>query len=309
MTIPVQKRRAADRITGDAGREEERSGSRRSHAHCGRNGSVKEKIAEILTPAQKSSALSKAFQIFIVTLIFLNVLAVILESVESLAAAYSGAFKAFALFSVTVFTLEYVLRVWTCTVQEKFARPVAGRLRYIFTPMALIDLLAILPFYLPIFFDGDLRFLRVFRLFRLFALFKLARYSSSLKLITNVVEEKKEELLVTFAVTVVLLILASGTIYFLEHDAQPEAFSSIPAAMWWGVATMTTVGYGDIYPITPFGKLFGGMIAILGLGTFGLPAGIIAYGFVEEIQKRRSRPANCPHCGKRVDVPIERRSR
>ena len=306
MAISVEKQGGRDTNTGNSGREDA-SALDESGFRLIPKLTLKEKIAAILNPGQEDNRLGKAFQIFIVTLIFLNVLAVILESVETLAVKYSVLFEVFALFSVIVFTLEYVLRVWTCTVQKKFARPIAGRLHYVFTPMALIDLLAILPFYIPIFFDGDLRFLRVFRLFRLFALFKLARYSSSLKLITNVVEEKKEELLITFAVTVVLLILASGVIYFLEHEVQPDAFSSIPAAMWWGVATMTTVGYGDIYPITPFGKLFGGVVAILGLGTFGLPAGIIAYGFVEEIQKRRFRPANCPHCGNQVDLPIERR--
>ena len=306
MVFPVQEQSEQNSNAGNSGREGA-SALPDSGSPLIPTLTLKEKIAEILAPVQVGNRCSKTFQVFIVTLIFLNVLAVILESVESLATQYSVLFKTFTLFSVAVFTLEYGLRVWTCTVQDKFARPFAGRLRYMFTPMALIDLLAILPFYLPLFFGGDLRFLRVFRLFRLFTLFKLARYSSSLKLITNVVEEKKEELLVTFAVTLVLLVLASGIIYFLEHEVQPDSFSSIPAAMWWGVSTMTTVGYGDIYPMTPLGKLFGGIVAFLGLGTFGLPAGIIAYGFVEEIQKRRFHPANCPHCGNQVNLPIERR--
>ena len=117
----------------------------------------------------------------------------------------------------------------------------------------------------------------------------------------------KEELLVTFAVTMILLVFASGIIYFLENEEQPGAFSSIPAAMWWGVSTMTTVGYGDIYPVTAIGKMFGGFVAILGLGTFSLPAGIIAYGFIEEIQKKRTLPTVCPHCQKEVAVPLDRR--
>ena len=273
----------------------------------GRYLALKKATAEILNPAGEGNTLSKACDVFIIVLIFLNVLAVILESVESIEVEYFPQFEGFALFSVAVFTLEYVLRVWSCTVHENYARPVSGRLRYMVTPMALIDLLAILPFYLPFFLDADFRFLRILRLFRMFALFKLVRYSRSMRLITKVVDEKKEELLVSFTVTVVLLILASGVIYFLENEMQPEVFSSIPAAMWWGVSTMTTVGYGDIYPLTPLGKLFGGIVAILGLGTFGLPAGILAYGFIEEIQNQRYRPMGCPHCGKQIDLPVERR--
>jgi voltage-gated potassium channel len=269
---------------------------------------VKEKIYRILEPASEGDLFSKAFDIFLFSVIFLNVLAVILESVESIGVAYSGFFEMFSLFSVVFFTIEYLMRLWTCTVNQKFERPVIGRLRYALTPMALIDLLVLVPFYLPIFFQMDLRFLRVLRLLRLFTLFKLTRYSSSLKLIGTVVREKKEELVVVFAVTMILLVFASGIIYFIENEKQPGAFSSIPAAMWWGVATMTTVGYGDIYPVTAMGKLFGGFVAILGLGTFSLPAGIIAYGFIEEIQKKRSRPTACPHCGKEVVVPIERRA-
>jgi voltage-gated potassium channel len=267
----------------------------------------KEKIYKILEPASEGDLSSKAFDIFLFIVIFLNVLAVILESVKSIGVAYAGFFKMFSLFSVTFFSLEYISRLWTCTENKKFENPVTGRLRYALTPLALIDLMVLVPFYLPIFFQIDLRILRVLRLFRLFTLLKLTRYSTSLKLISTVIREKKEELVVTFAVTMILLVLSSGIIYFLENEEQPGAFSSIPAAMWWGVATMTTVGYGDIYPVTTIGKMFGGFVAILGLGTFSLPAGIIAYGFIEEIQKKRTRPTVCPHCEKEVSIPIERR--
>lgn len=267
----------------------------------------KEQFFKILEPAFDGDQSSKAFDIFLICVIFLNVLAVILESVETIGMAYSGFFKIFSLFSVGFFSIEYLMRLWTCTENKKFEKPIAGRLRYARTPLALIDFLVLVPFYLPIFFQVDLRIFRVLRLLRLFTLIKLTRYSSSLKLISTVIREKKEELVITFAVTMILLVFASGIIFFLENEKQPDAFSSIPAAMWWGVATMTTVGYGDIYPITVMGKLFGGFVAILGLGTFGLPAGIIAFGFIEEIQKKKYRSAACPHCGKEVSMPIERR--
>jgi voltage-gated potassium channel len=269
---------------------------------------LKGKVHKILEPAPEGHLSSKIFDIFLILVIFLNVLAVILESVESLSVTYSGFFEKLSLFSIVFFSFEYISRLWTCTENKKFENPVTGRLRYALTPMALIDLMVLVPFYLPIFFQADLRILRVLRLLRLFTLFKLSRYSTSLKLIKTVIREKKEELVVTFAVIMILLVLASGVIYFLENEEQPGAFSSIPAAMWWGVATMTTVGYGDIYPVTAIGKFFGGFVAILGLGTFSLPAGIIAYGFIEEIQKKRSRPTPCPHCGKEVDISVDRRT-
>ena len=269
---------------------------------------IKHKIAEILDPHHKDTFLARGFNIFIITLIILNVFAVTLETVESLGKTHSQFFKIFKIISVMVFTIEYILRLWTSNLHHRYQDPIKGRLRYAMSPMALIDLLAIIPFYLPMFPDTDLRFIRVLRLSRLFTLLKMVRYSKSLGLMANAISEKKEELLIVFAGVMALLMLSSGFIYFLENEIQPEAFSSIPAAMWWGVATMTTVGYGDIYPITPIGKFFGGVVAILGVGTFGLPTGIIAYGFIEEIQKRRFHPSQCPHCGEKITFPVNRRA-
>jgi voltage-gated potassium channel len=270
---------------------------------------MKQRIGEILEPESKSDFLSRAFNIFIISLIVLNVFAVALETMQDVSELYSGSFKVFEWFSMVVFSVEYGLRVWTCTLKPEFSSPVKGRIRYMLTPSAIIDLLVVVPFYLPFFFDMDLRILRVLRLFRLFALFKMARYAQSLHLFKVVLRDTKEELFIVFAATMGMLVFASGGIYFIENKAQPEAFSSIPAALWWAVSTMTTVGYGDVYPITTLGKIFGGFISMLGLGTFGLPVGIIAYGFVEELQKRKSRPLECPHCGKEVNAPMERRNR
>ena len=270
---------------------------------------MKQRIGEILEPESKSDFLSRAFNIFIISLIVLNVFAVALETMQDISELYSGSFRVFEWFSMAVFSIEYGLRVWTCTLRPEFSHPVRGRIRYMLTPSAIIDLLVVVPFYLPFFLDMDLRILRVLRLFRLFALFKMARYAQSLHLFKVVLRDTKEELFIVFAATMGMLVFASGGIYFLENKAQPEAFSSIPAALWWAVSTMTTVGYGDVYPITTWGKIFGGFISMLGLGTFGLPVGIIAYGFVEELQKRKSRPLGCPHCGKEINAPMERRNR
>lgn len=269
---------------------------------------MKQRIGQILEPESNDDFLSRGFNIFIISLIILNVFAVALETLKGFSESFSGSFKVFEIFSMIVFTVEYLLRVWTCTLKPEFDGPVSGRIRYMLTPSAIIDLIVVIPFFLPLFFNLDLRFLRVLRLFRLFALFKMARYSKSLHLFKTVLRDTKEELFIVVAVTMGLLVFASGVIYFIESKAQPDAFSSIPAAMWWAVSTMTTVGYGDIYPVTTLGKIFGGFISMLGLGTFGLPVGIIAYGFVEELQKQKSRPMECPHCGKGFDAPIDRRN-
>ncbi|MGB3466689.1 MAG: ion transporter [Cyclobacteriaceae bacterium] len=237
----------------------------------------------------KEDRLSRIFDIFIMTLIILNVAAVILETVDSIADEYHRFFVLFELFSVIIFTFEYFLRLWACTGLEEYSHPVWGRISYMFTLGALIDLLAILPFYIPIFISIDGRFLRILRLFRLFRLFKLGRYSSAFKMIENVLNNRRSELTISVGIILSMLVIASSMMYFIENEAQPEKFSSIPETMWWGVATLTTVGYGDVYPITPFGQLFGAVIAILGVGMFALPAGIIAAGFERELTKKEEK--------------------
>lgn len=212
----------------------------------------------------------------------------------------SAGLRYFEVFSVAVFTVEYLARLWVCTLDPRYGGAVRGRLRYARTPLAVIDLLAILPFYLPFFVAMDLRYLRALRLFRLFRILKMARYSVSLAIMARVVVRSREELLSTLFSAAVLLVIAASLMYHVEHDAQPGLFTSIPASMWWGVATLTTVGYGDMYPITPLGKLLAAMMAVVAVGAFALPAGILSSGFMEEIQAlRRARQGtrHCPHCG------------
>lgn len=267
---------------------------------------IKKRVFEIIERASPDDLPSKIFDISIMLLISSNVTAVILETVKSLSVRYILLFRGFEVFSVIAFTVEYGLRLWSCTTDKKFDSPVLGRIRFAITPLALVDLAAILPFYLPMIFHADLRFIRAIRLFRLFRIFKLGRYSESMKTFGNVLKAKKEELFITIFVVFILLIIASSLMYFIENVAQPEVFSSIPAAMWWGVATLTTVGYGDVYPVTPLGKVLGAIIAILGIGMFALPAGILGSGFVEEIQKRQKRQEICPHCGKNIyELPLK----
>jgi voltage-gated potassium channel len=232
-------------------------------------------------------------------LIALNVAAVMLETVEDIYARFTLAFHLFEVVSVTIFGAEYLLRVWSCTTEPRYRHPVVGRLRYMVSPMALVDLVAVVPSLIP----GstlDLRFMRSIRLLRLLRSLKLARYSHSLQTLGRVLRSRKELLGITAFSGFVLMICAASSMYFAEHEVQPKLFSSIPASMWWGVETLTTVGYGDVYPVTPLGKTIAAIVAVLGIGIFALPAGIIAGGFSEELHKERGGLRMCPHCHKEI---------
>lgn len=262
---------------------------------------TKQKIWEIVEAVEHTDRPGKvydAFDIFILTLIFLNVVAVIIETVEWIHADYGLYLYWFEVFSVAVFSVEYILRVWSSQSQAKYAKPLWGRIKFMLTPMALVDLLAILPFFLT-FFAIDLRFIRTIRLFRLFRVLKFVRYSQTLKLFGKVVRGKKEELIVTATIMFVLVILTSSFIYLAEHEAQPDKFTDIPTSMWWAIVTLTTVGYGDVFPVTALGKVFAAIIAVLGIGMFALPTGILGASFVEEMGKMKEKPC-CPHCGKEL---------
>ncbi|MCX8130447.1 MAG: ion transporter [Clostridia bacterium] len=263
------------------------------------------RVFNIIEGTCESRNAGRIFEYFIMSLVVLNVVAVALETENALYEDYESVFRIFEMFSVAVFTLEYAARVWVCTEYARFRRPIIGRLKFILTPMSVIDLLAIVPFYLSILLSfvliiPDWRFIRAVRLFRLFRLLKLGRYSDSLKSFVRVFKSKKEELTVILFIISIALFVSSSIMYFVENDAQPDKFSSIFSAMWWGIATLTTVGYGDIYPITAIGKILGSVIALLGIGMFALPAGMLASAFAEEIQKGKRKSDVCPHCGKEI---------
>jgi len=249
-----------------------------------------------IVEAPKPGEHADAFDVFILVLIALNVIAVILESVRSVDLRYGRAFSAFEAFSGAVFTVESIARLWSCTADQRFCNPFLGRLKCATRPLTLIDLVAIVPFFVT-FATVDLTILRAARLFRLVRLLKATRYIAALQLFRRVFQSKREDLVLTTALMMVLLVMASSVMYVAENPAQPDKFSSIPASMWWAVATLTTVGYGDVYPVTPLGKLAAGALAILGIGFFALPTAIIGSGFIEAVQERK-KPAVCPHCGR-----------
>ena len=230
----------------------------------------------------------------------MNILAVVLSTVGSLTAHYSKMFWIVEVVSVSLFSIEYVLRVWTAVDMEGCKTPFLGRVKYILSPMALVDLLAILPFYLPMLIPIDLRFLRALRLFRLLRLIKMGRYSNAMKIVGSILKRKKPELTIVFGIILVLLVVSSSLMYFVENTAQPEKFGSIPETLWWSVCTLTTVGYGDVTPETPLGKICAGFIALLGIGMFALPAGILASGFEEEMLRHENTTFQCPYCSNTV---------
>ncbi|MFN7951358.1 MAG: ion transporter [bacterium] len=229
-------------------------------------------------------------------LIGLNVAAAVIGTVGSVYRMAPVAFDRFEVVSVAIFSAEYLVRIWSCVEDPRWSSPVAGRIRFALSPMALLDLTAILPFYLAA-LPLDARFVRVFRLLRTFRLARLGRYSRAMQHMAAAFRRQREQLVLTFAVLFVLLILAASLMYHAESEAQPEVFTSIPASMWWAVMTLTTVGYGDTYPVTDLGKLVASVIAVLGIGFFALPAGILGAGLIEEGIAARRKQASCPHCG------------
>ncbi len=262
--------------------------------------SIKERVFALLEVAHADDKSSKYFDIFILSLITINGVSMILETVIALGQQFQYFFWLIEAISVPIFTIEYVARIWACTADPRHPHPFFGRIRYALRPLTIIDLLAILPFYLT-FLKVDFRVIRVLRIFRILRLAKLTRYSTAIWTFYRVFMAKKDELAIALTTIGILLVLASTFIYYAEHTVQPDKFSSIPAAMYWGVMTITTVGYGDIVPITTVGKLLGSLTGLLGIAIFAIPAGILASGFAQEIKKRTEPFQKCPHCGEIID--------
>lgn len=249
---------------------------------------VRQRAADMLFSRDKEDVWTRRFDVALILLVTLNIIAVILESVAAIRAAWGAYLHAFEMLSVILFSIEYAVRIWSAVDnpwQENYRSPIRGRLRFARTPMAVIDLLAILPFYLGLLIPVDLRFLRVLRLLRIF---KLTRYSGSMTLLFQVLRQEARTVGAAMFVLLLLLVIASSLAFIAEGEAHPSgAFSSIPATMYWAIITMTTVGYGDIVPVTALGKLLTAVIAIISVGMVALPAGILASGFSSALQRSR----------------------
>tara|TARA_Y100001933_G_C18933151_1_gene536233 strand:- start:37 stop:951 length:915 start_codon:yes stop_codon:yes gene_type:complete len=248
----------------------------------------RKRVWSLLEPAEDTDTFSRVVDVFLVTLIFFNILMVILETVEDLYVVYRNFFRYFELFSVSIFIVEYIGRLWSCVENKnKNQSNVNARIKYFFSFSAIVDLIAILPSLLAFLFPTvDLRFVRALRIFRLL---KFSRYSNSINTLLIVLWDQRKSFGAAFFILFIVLIISSSGMYLVEKDVQPEKFGSIPKSMWWSIVTLTTVGYGDVFPITSLGKIFGSVIIILGIGTVALPAGILASAFTEHTKRNQKK--------------------
>ena len=246
------------------------------------------KTVFLILEREHHSGLSEFVHYFLMALIMMTVIAVILESDPILFETHKTAFKVLEIFSLIIFTIEYILRVWSSAEVKKY-KSIKGRFKYMLTPMAIIDLLAVLPVWFGLFVYRDFMILRGLRLIRVF---KLTRYSRSMNLLMSVMKKESANLFSAFFVLSILIIIAATGMHLVEADNQPEQFGTIPRAIWWATVTLTTVGYGDVVPITAAGKTFGWVILMSGIGMAALPAGIMAAGFTKEINRRREQFKN-----------------
>lgn len=249
------------------------------------NQSARTKLYELLDD-QGDSIPSRIFHVLLIILILSNVVAVVLESHKPTGESYAFYFHWFEAVSVLIFTVEYLGRIWICVEEQrnKGVSAFRARVKYLFSPMGMIDLLAIAPFYLSMFVSIDLRY---FRLLRMLRLLKLAHYFKGLDVFLTVLAREFATIASAVFTVVVFVIMSASLMYALERQAQPELFSSIPDALWWAVVTMTTVGYGDVTPVTAGGRLLATLIMLLGVGLVALPAGMLAARFGEELQSRK----------------------
>lgn len=255
---------------------------------------LKKWIFETIDDTDETGKPNHCFDYFIISLIFLNIFAIFLESIPYYRDNYSLFLSGFEIITVSVFSVEYILRIWTCNFYKEYSHPIKGRIKFALTPKMLIDLLAVFPFYLAITITLDPRIVNLFRLLRLFRIFKLLRYYGTIDVIMRVLKKNKDYFFAVFIILGILLIFTSYLIYAFESAAQPDKFGDMVASLWWSVVTLTTVGYGDIYPITPIGRFLTIGVLLIGIGIFALPTGIIASGFLEEMRATREETDQVP---------------
>ena len=247
---------------------------------------IRDRIFQLLEKAQPGDTASLFIDRILAFLIVTNVLAVTLETVDDIYQANQVYFRLFEMVSVFIFSIEYLLRIWVSASNQASRFKNAGRRRisYILSPSGLIDLLAILPALLPFFTTVDLRWLRILRLLRMF---KISHYSSALEDFFSAIYHERSAFAGALYLFCITLFLSSALMYLVEHSAQPDVFSSIPETLWWSLITLTTVGYGDVAPITAIGKVIGGFTAIMGVCVVALMTGIVTTAFSAQIARRQ----------------------
>lgn len=235
---------------------------------------------------------SRRFNQVLALLILSNALAVALETVDAIYVGNEVYFKAFEVVSTVIFMFEYLARLWCCVEQTAYSSAIRGRIRWALSPVALLDLIVIATFFAPV----DLRFLRLARLLRLFRVLHLEGLAHTYEQLRTSIRTKLDLLIVSAILMTFALFASAALLYFCEHKAQPDVFSSIPATLWWSVVTLTTIGYGDIFPITVAGKICAGLTAVFGIGVFALPTAILTSAVIDAGAK----PTRCEHCGREV---------
>lgn len=238
--------------------------------------------------------------IALAALIVINAIAVAAETVPGILQQWQRPFEILEAVSTVIFAIEYAMRVWTAVEQPHLARPITGRLRYMMQPLALLDLIVVVTYFLPI----DLRFIRILRLVRLLRVLGLAQLDAALQEIGDAVNRRLQLLIASVVLVCVAIYFSAALLFQIEHAAQPQIFTSIPATLWWAVVSLTTVGYGDMTPITTLGKLFASLVFIFGIGIFALPAAIFTAAIIEAgTALPKNNPADQQHSSQDPESP------
>ena len=264
---------------------------------------LKKRIFDIIQIGNKDDFISRFFDWFIVIVIILNILTVFLETFDELAGLQT-LFNVIEIVTISIFCIEYILRIWTADYLYPDEKGLTARWKFLCSFDGIVDLLTILPFF---FLDGFIVF-RMLRVVRIFHLFRVNAHYDSFHVITTVLSEKKNQIISSVFIIIVLMLASSLGMYSVEHDAQPDAFRNALSGIWWSVSTLLTVGYGDIYPITVIGKLMAICIAFLGVGVVAIPTGIISAGFVEQYTKNQHSDVRFSDINEVGEILIDKKS-
>ena len=248
---------------------------------------IKKCVHTILDNPEKEDKRTELVHILIAVAILVNAFAIILYTVQDIASLYSGILNLIINSSLLLFALEYILRIWSCTDTKNPLRMVTDRLKYAMSFYLIIDLLSIIPIFIPFILPNQITLIRLLRLVSIFKLGRFTKYSKSLEQLKRVFKRKSEIFVIMLFFLVFILLFSSVIMYVVEYSAQPDKFSSIPASLWWAIMTVTTVGYGDIIPVTPLGKIIASFVTLTGVLILALPSAILATGFIEERQNQR----------------------
>lgn len=251
---------------------------------------MKKRVFDIIQIGNKEDVPSRTFDIFIVVTIILNVVVMFLETFKELS-SFQTLFTVIEIVTIAIFCIEYILRIWTANYLYPDLSSLKARLKFLISFDGIVDLCTIL----PVFFLSGFIVFRMLRVVRILHLFRINAQYDSFNVITNVLKEKKNQIISSVFIIVILMLASSIGMYSVEHDAQPEVFENAFSGMWWSVSTMLTVGYGDLYPVTIVGRIMAIFIAFLGVGVVAIPTGIISAGFVEQYTKNE-------HAAKLVDI-------